>query len=112
MKAARSHGGEDAAIESSAPRALDELIQRSQQARASDVHLQQESEGVQVSFRLDGVMTPVSRFPGELGGRIFGRIKFLAKLRTYQDSMPQDGRIDKADAGAESDIRVATYPTV
>src|SRR5690606_8094190 len=31
---------------------------------------------------------------------------------TYQDSMPQDGRIDRADLKSRNDVRVATYPTV
>jgi type II secretory ATPase GspE/PulE/Tfp pilus assembly ATPase PilB-like protein len=57
-------------------------------------------------------MTPAATLPAELAERVFGRIKFLARLKTYQDSFPQDGRIDKADLQARSDIRVATYPTV
>ena len=63
-------------------------------------------------FRLDGVMTPAAAIPGSLAERVFGRIKFLARLKTYQESLPQDGRIDKASANAGSDIRVSTYPTV
>jgi len=43
---------------------------------------------------------------------VFGRIKFLARLKTYQESLPQDGRIDKGEVRAQNDIRVATYPTV
>jgi len=43
---------------------------------------------------------------------VFGRIKFLARLKTYQESLPQDGRINKTDINARSDLRVATYPTV
>jgi type II secretory ATPase GspE/PulE/Tfp pilus assembly ATPase PilB-like protein len=63
-------------------------------------------------FRLDGVMTPASELAPEIAERVFGRIKFLARLKTYQESMPQDGRIDKGSLSAKSDIRVATYPTV
>ena len=69
-------------------------------------------KAAQVSFRLDGVMTPTSELPDDVADRVFGRIKFLAKLKTYQDSLPQDGRIDKGEVGAQCDIRVATYPTV
>ncbi|MGH7973786.1 MAG: GspE/PulE family protein, partial [Limisphaerales bacterium] len=39
-------------------------------------------------------------------------IKFLARLKTYQESLPQDGRIGKGELNTRSDIRVATYPTV
>ena len=57
-------------------------------------------------------MTPTAELPTDIAERVFGRIKFLAKLKTYQESLPQDGRIDQATVGASSDIRVATYPTV
>jgi type II secretory ATPase GspE/PulE/Tfp pilus assembly ATPase PilB-like protein len=57
-------------------------------------------------------MTPAPMIGEPMAERVFGRIKFLAKLKTYQESLPQDGRIDRADLGAQNDIRVATYPTV
>lgn len=66
----------------------------------------------QVVFRLDGVITPADTISAEVAKRVFRRIKFLSRLKTYQESMPQDGRIDKADLGASQDLRVATYPTV
>jgi len=69
-------------------------------------------EGAVVSFRLDGLMSPATVFAPELAERVFGRIKFLAQLKTYQESLPQDGRIDKHTVSANCDIRVATYPTV
>jgi len=98
--------------DTAAPQALNDLIQQAEQTGASDIHLQMAGQGARVAFRLDGVMTPVIGLPLELAERVFGRIKFLARLKTYQESLPQDGRIDKADSGAQNDIRVATYPTV
>src|SRR5207248_9793370 len=65
-----------------------------------------------ICFRLDGVKTPAATLPAALAERVIGRIKFLARLKTYQESLPQDGRIDKAALNSRSDIRVATYPTV
>ena len=96
----------------SAPEAVEQLIHQAESASASDIHLQMEEGGAVVSFRLDGLMTPATKYPAELADRVFGRIKFLAQLKTYQESMPQDGRIDKHTVNARSDIRVATYPTV
>lgn len=98
--------------ETNAPHAVEEIVARAEAARASDIHLQTTGQGADVSFRLDGVLTPVSRLPQPLAERVFGRIKYLAKLKTYQDTLPQDGRIEKADAGASRDIRVSSYPTV
>src|SRR5437764_831039 len=99
-------------FDETAPDVLERLIQQAERAEASDIHLQMGPQSAMVSFRLDGVMTPAAEFPVELAERIFGRIKFLARLKTYQESLPQDGRIDKADVNARSDLRVATYPTV
>src|SRR6266516_2068986 len=96
----------------SAPAILEDLVQRAERAGASDIHLQMAGQAAQVAFRLDGVMTPVSELPEEIAERVLGRIKFLARLKTYQESLPQDGRIDKAEVRAQNDIRVATYPTV
>jgi type II secretory ATPase GspE/PulE/Tfp pilus assembly ATPase PilB-like protein len=96
----------------SAPKVVEKVIHRAEEAMASDIHLQMENGGAAVFFRLDGLMTPVTTLPGEIAERVFGRIKFLARLKTYQESMPQDGRIDQRSVNARSDIRVATYPTV
>jgi general secretion pathway protein E len=98
--------------EPSAPQVLEQLVQQAERANASDVHLQMGGSTASVCFRLDGVMTPTATWPATLAERVFGRIKFLARLKTYQESLPQDGRIDKNDVHARSDIRVATYPTV
>jgi general secretion pathway protein E len=98
--------------ETSAPEILEELIHQAESAGASDIHLQMLGRAADVSFRLDGVLSPVRKLREEVAERVVGRIKFLSRLKTYQDSMPQDGRIDKSDVQTRSDIRVATYPTV
>jgi type II secretory ATPase GspE/PulE/Tfp pilus assembly ATPase PilB-like protein len=95
-----------------APEFLERLVQQADRANASDIHLQMLGSLARVSFRLDGVMTHAAEVPAELAERLFGRIKFLARLKTYQESLPQDGRIEKEKLNARSDIRVATYPTV
>src|SRR5207245_670435 len=79
---------------------------------ASDIHLQMIDRTASISFRIDGVMAAVNELPPTVSERVFGRIKFLARLKTYQEALPQDGRIDKAEVGSQHDLRVATYPTV
>jgi general secretion pathway protein E len=101
-----------AKAEPSAPEVLERLVQQAECAGASDIHLQMREGAADVWFRLDGVMTPTSELAADVADRVFGRIKFLARLKTYQESLPQDGRIDRSTLNARSDIRVATYPTV
>jgi type II secretory ATPase GspE/PulE/Tfp pilus assembly ATPase PilB-like protein len=103
---------EPVSAESSAPEILERLVHQAERAEASDIHVQMREGSAAVSFRLDGVMTPTSELAAAVADRVLGRIKFLARLKTYQESLPQDGRIDKESLNAQSDIRVSTYPTV
>src|ERR1035441_4550591 len=95
-----------------APEILEQLVHQAERAGASDIHLQMRGKTAEVNFRLDGIIAPGTELPAAVADRVFGRIKFLARLKTYQDSLPQDGRIARAELGSRNDIRVATYPTV
>ena len=95
-----------------APKILEQLVHQAERAGASDIHLQMRGKTAEVNFRLDGIIAPGTELPADVADRVFGRIKFLARLKTYQDSLPQDGRIARDDLGSKNDIRVATYPTV
>jgi type II secretory ATPase GspE/PulE/Tfp pilus assembly ATPase PilB-like protein len=98
--------------EASAPVILEQLIQQAERAGASDIHLQMRDRSADVSFRHDGVITLWVVLHAEVAERVFGRIKFLARLKTYQESLPQDGRIPREELKSQNDVRVATYPTV
>lgn len=100
------------AAEASAPELLERLVRQAEQAGASDIHLQMRGDIADAAFRLDGVVSRVTSLPADVAERVFGRIKFLARLKTYQDSLPQDGRIERRELNSQNDIRVATYPTV
>jgi len=98
--------------EPDAPRIVSRLLLDAHAAGASDLHLQTVSNGIVVRWRIDGVLQDRPGFSGPSADRIIGRIKYLSRLKTYQDSLPQDGRIAAADAGLAEDVRVSTYPTV
>jgi type II secretory ATPase GspE/PulE/Tfp pilus assembly ATPase PilB-like protein len=87
-------------------------VRQAESAGASDIHLHMRGDKAEIAFRLDGVLAPMTELPGDMAERVIGRIKFLARLKTYQESLPQDGRINRAEIGARNDLRVATYPTV
>ena len=99
-------------ISTAAPKVLENLVRLAERAGASDIHLQMRGKMAEVGFRLDGIITPGRELPAEIAERVFGRIKFLARLKTYQESLPQDGRISRDELKSKNDIRVATYPTV
>jgi general secretion pathway protein E len=108
--ATRTQGGNQ--IEVSAPQLLEELVHRAERAGASDIHLQMRGKSAEIAFRLDGVIVPAEELSTDVAGRVFGRIKFLSRLKTYQESLPQDGRIPREELKSQNDVRVATYPTV
>lgn len=97
-----------------APAVLRQLLECAVASGASDLHLQRLTPGgpASVRFRLDGVLVPVTRLAPELAERVSGRIKYLAGLKTYIDTLPQDGRIERAAVATPDDLRVSTYPTV
>ncbi len=92
--------------------AVEWLLKFAARHRASDIHLQMESEACRVQLRLDGVLTQIGTLPDQAAKLILGRVKYLAKLKTYVESLPQDGRISGAEVGLASDVRVSTYPAV
>jgi len=108
MRSQKTHEDEDA----HAPECLEKLVRQAESAGASDIHLQMRGGKAEVAFRLDGLLAPVTELPSNMAERVYGRIKFLARLKTYQESLPQDGRINRDEIGALNDLRVATYPTV
>src|SRR5208282_5538036 len=87
-----------------APKILEQLVHQAERAGASDIHLQMRGKSAEIGFRLDGLIVPGTELPADVAERVFGRIKFLARLKTYQDSLPQDGRIAHDDLGCKNDI--------
>ncbi len=112
MPAQKVQPADEKAASASAPEVLENLVRLAERAGASDIHLQMRGKSAEVGFRLDGIITPGRELPAEIADRVFGRIKFLARLKTYQETLPQDGRISHDELKSKNDIRVATYPTV
>ncbi|MFC1802144.1 GspE/PulE family protein, partial [Patescibacteria group bacterium] len=74
---------------------------------ASDIHIEPLSKDVSVRFRIDGVLHEVVRYPKTLHENIVFRVKIMAKLRTDEHSMAQDGRFDYK---SKFDVRVSILP--
>jgi type II secretory ATPase GspE/PulE/Tfp pilus assembly ATPase PilB-like protein len=96
----------------------DAVLAASAAAGASDVHLTPTADGLDVTWRIDGVLQPLARVPREMAGNVVTRLKVLARLLTYQTSVPQEGRIVVGREGAgcapagDVEVRVSTFPTV
>ncbi|MBB2486996.1 type II/IV secretion system protein [Mitsuaria sp. WAJ17] len=80
---------------------------------ASDVHLESDPSGLTVKFRLDGVLTAVSRIDSmELLSQAISRIKVMAQLDIAERRVPQDGRLQIALDGRMVDVRVSIMPSI
>ncbi|MGW8257959.1 MAG: GspE/PulE family protein [Thermoguttaceae bacterium] len=79
-------------------------------AGASDLHLQPTQDGLELKYRLDGVLLPVAKFPSKIATNIITRLKVQAQLLTYHTDRPQEGRIHTPAANVE--MRVSIFPTV
>ncbi|MGD9719842.1 MAG: GspE/PulE family protein [Pirellulales bacterium] len=93
-----------------ATRFVDVLLTAGRDRGASDIHLQPTPQGLELHFRVDGVLAPVGTFPSGSAANVISRLKVLAELLTYRNDVPQEGRIRRADEGVE--VRVCTLPTL
>ncbi|VVU51565.1 type II secretion system protein E [Burkholderia anthina] len=83
------------------------------QSRASDIHLEATAEGLQIRYRVDGVMRMIRSVSGiEVASQIMSRLKVLASLDIAEKRVPQDGRFKVALQGREIDLRVSIMPGV
>ncbi len=79
---------------------------------ASDIHLEPIEKGVQVRYRIDGMLQMRHTLSKDVQVPIATRIKVLAKLDIAEHRLPQDGRIKLRLGGREIDFRVSTVPVV
>jgi general secretion pathway protein E len=89
---------------------VEKALAEAQTAGASDVHFQPGGDGLELRWRVDGVLQPVALLPAKVAPNVVARLKVLSELLTYRTDVPQEGRI-KAVAG-EVEMRVSTFPTL
>ena len=101
---------EDAAV----IRFVNEVVQEAVGDGATDIHFEPQEESIQVRYRIDGELVPIS-LPENLvhfQNAIVSRIKIMAKLNISEKRRPQDGRITFRANNHDFDIRISTFPTM
>jgi len=82
-------------------------------AHASDIHLESTDVGLAIKYRVDGVLTSISRVQGvEMAEQVVSRIKVMAELDIAERRVPQDGRFKVGIQGRPVDFRVSIMPSV
>jgi general secretion pathway protein E len=95
-------------------RFVDRHILEAWQAGASDIHFETRRRGIDVKYRIDGVLVEPGargdeRAPGEAS---INRIKVLARLDISETRIPQDGRFRAIVGGRGIDFRVSIMPSI
>ncbi len=91
-------------------RAVNDLLEKALELRASDIHIEPFRSGLIVRMRVDGLLREVPAPIGALPQALISRIKILAGLNIAERRLPQDGAARLRIARSELDIRVATMP--
>jgi general secretion pathway protein E len=92
-------------------RAVNDLMEKAFELRASDIHIEPFRDGLVVRLRVDGLLRATPAPAQVLPQALISRIKILAGLNIAERRLPQDGAARLQVARAEIDIRVATMPT-
>jgi general secretion pathway protein E len=92
-------------------RAVNDLIEKAVELRASDIHIEPLRDGLTVRMRVDGLLRTVAAPAHVPPQAVVSRVKILAGLNIAERRLPQDGATRLRAARADIDIRVATMPT-
>ena len=89
---------------------VDRVVAGGIEARASDIHLEPEENGIAVRYRVDGLLRNVMLLPKAVGVPLVSRIKIMAKLDIADRLRPQGGHASASVGGCRIDLRVSTLP--
>ena len=100
--------------EASVVRLVNEILLEAVNSRTSDVHIESQSDGLVIRYRIDGILhsQPVPPEINRFQAAIISRLKIMAHLNIAEKRLPQDGRIKLRVRGREVDIRLSVIPMI
>ncbi len=100
------------AQQASVVRLVNDILVEAVTARASDIHMEAQADGIRLRYRIDGVLQtqPLPPEMSRFQAAIISRLKIMAHLNIAEKRVPQDGRIKIRVSGREVDIRVSIIP--
>jgi type IV pilus assembly protein PilB len=88
------------------------IIAQAVEQRASDIHFEPGAAGLDVRFRIDGVMVAAAKVPRRMAQSVTSRLKILGNLDIAERRLPQDGRMGMSLDGRHIDLRIVVLPLV
>jgi type II secretory ATPase GspE/PulE/Tfp pilus assembly ATPase PilB-like protein len=98
----------------SSEKLVNELILKAYRAGASDLHLEPNPDHLLVRARIDGVLQPLEKVPGDGMKQAITRLKIMANLDNSESRTPVDGRFNFAryePSARDLDVRATFVPT-
>ncbi len=90
---------------------VNNIFQDAIEKKASDIHIEPLESGMEIRYRIDGVLRVVLNNNLKLYEMILARIKVMALLETTGRPKPQEGKIKINTGDKEVDLRVSIFPT-
>ena len=80
-------------------------------AGASDIHIEPQQKGVDLRYRVDGMLRKVMTMPKRVQSKVASRVKIMSHMDITERRKPQDGRTFLRVGGRSFDLRVSSLPT-
>ena len=98
---------------SSVVRLVNSTLYDALKSGASDLHFETTPAGIEVKYRIDGVLDLATTVAGRaIAEQTISRIKVLAELDIAERRVPQDGRFRVTVSGRNTDLRVSIMPSI
>ncbi len=91
---------------------MNRIVIQAMRDRASDIHIEPQSDSIRIRYRIDGVLHEVLRLPASMGAPLVSRVKIMSDLNIVERRRPQDGKTRMEFDGRTVDIRVSTTGVV
>jgi len=82
------------------------------EARASDIHLDNNADETLIRYRIDGVLNEAMTLPRDASNSLVARLKLMGDMNISERRLPQNGRIAIKYQERDYDVRVTTVPAI
>ncbi len=92
---------------------IDRIVDEALDRIASDIHIEPTTDGYEVRYRIDGLLTSAWTLDSAAGKSLVARLMVLAQLLTYRLDVPQEGRLEWVTPASDQKLpmRLAVMPT-
>lgn len=93
-------------------RLVNRIVLKAIEENASDIHVEPETKGLRIRYRVDGMLRKYIELPKNLRSPMVSRIKLMSRMNIAEKRLPQDGRFFLNTKKGKFDFRVSTLPTI